>query len=80
MKTYYSKQWAADSTHLSEMRDPPQKGYPFTVKLTCHGHSPGSASSPLIILLEVGMRPQADKNIELNKQLNWHSSWQDKEV
>lgn len=41
------------------MREPPQMWPPFWCRLTCHGHLPGCASEPPMILVEDSGRPQS---------------------
>lgn len=56
------KQWAADTSHLAPMTAAPQKCSLFSRRLTCHGNSPGDASTPPTIrpaVFQPGCRPQS---------------------
>lgn len=60
-RAYSVKQWAADTSHLSERMAAPQKCSLFSRRLTCQGNSPRDASEPPTILLaarRAGRLPQ----------------------
>ncbi|KAK0144238.1 Pro-Pol polyprotein [Merluccius polli] len=67
------KQWAAVSTKLFVMRDPPQKWPPSLVRLACQGQLPRGASSPPTILVfkgEIIERGKPARVCEKEKELN----------
>lgn len=67
------KQWAADTSHRAPMTAAPQKCSLFSRRLTCHGNSPGDASTPPTILpavLQPGCKPQSARQIT-NQDPQW---------